>query len=338
MAVNHIDVALAADANYAPYLGVTLVSILENAAPDSFLRFHLMVPDAFPAAIRERLSSLSERYHRHEIHYLEMRDAFRDCRTGIPHISHHTYYRLLLAERLPELERCIYLDCDIVVEGDLAEYFRMPLEGCCVAGVRTYGSAISSPEKLAAVAKRLGIPDYEQYINAGAVIFNLAKIRDEKLMERFIALSEKMHDQDVLNAACYGKIRHLPFRCNVLTPHLFGEENMLRRRFADYSELLEARRNPLIIHYADKVKPWDRPESLWAERWWRYARLSPFYEECLFAAFRRRLAAEHEYQQLRRHPLLHLLHYRLRKLLPWGRDRVPELKRRILILRNGPSV
>ena len=37
----------------------------------------------------------------------------------------------------------------------------------------------------------------------------------------------------------------------------------------------------MIIHYANETKPWYNPEDIFADIWWKYARLTPFYESLL---------------------------------------------------------
>ena len=46
-----------------------------------------------------------------------------------------------------------------------------------------------------------------------------------------------------------------------------------------YKEYFSARENPYIVHYAGSIKPWINIDVPMAEIWWKYARLTPFYEE-----------------------------------------------------------
>lgn len=52
--------------------------------------------------------------------------------------------------------------------------------------------------------------------------------------------------------------------------------------YEKYTEYFSARKNPYIVHYAGKIKPWNNPEVDLAEIWWKYAKFSPFYEEVIY--------------------------------------------------------
>ena len=46
-------------------------------------------------------------------------------------------------------------------------------------------------------------------------------------------------------------------------------------------EYLAAHAAPKIIHYAGPDKPWQQPDSDYAEEFWHYARQSDYYEELM---------------------------------------------------------
>ncbi len=47
--------------------------------------------------------------------------------TSNAHISIETYYRFIIQEALPFYSKLLYLDCDLVVNGDVAELFDIEL-------------------------------------------------------------------------------------------------------------------------------------------------------------------------------------------------------------------
>ena len=49
-----------------------------------------------------------------------------------------------------------------------------------------------------------------------------------------------------------------------------------------YFEYKNALRNPKIIHYCDIYKPWKSPELELASIWWKYARMTDFYEDIIY--------------------------------------------------------
>ena len=83
---------------------------------------------------------------------------------------------------------------------------------------------------------------------------------------------------------CGGRVHTLDMNWNVMTDcggtRIKGI--MQRAPLSIYQEYLEARKNPYIIHYAGWEKPWNNPQSDFAEVYWKYARQTPFYEVNLF--------------------------------------------------------
>lgn len=265
-----IPVILSADNNYAPYMYVTMFSILENAAPGTFYDFFLMVPSAFSAENTTKINSLKNKY-KCDIHFLDMKDAFSDLKMQIQHITSPTYYRLLAGDLLPKnYAKCIYLDVDIVVCQDLAELFNINLRDNYVAGVR----AAAYFDKAAENANRLGLPNIDNYINAGMMIMNLKKIRKDNMTAKFMDLTKNNYssqDQDVVNVACHGKIKILPLKYNFMTKYI-GRFDTISANVYPVDEIQEAQKNPTIIHYADKIKPWQQIRTSYDKIWWNYAK------------------------------------------------------------------
>ena len=49
-----------------------------------------------------------------------------------------------------------------------------------------------------------------------------------------------------------------------------------------YNEYIKAYNNPKIIHYCDRIKPWNSPYYQNANIWWKYARMVDSYEEIIY--------------------------------------------------------
>lgn len=274
--VSVIPVILSADNNYASYMYVTMVSMLENADESTFYDYWLLVPSVFTSENTKRITGLKERYSC-DIHFIDMKNAFSDLKMQISHITSPTYYRLLAADILPkEYDKCIYLDVDICVCKDLSELFSMNMEDNYIAGVIASGYVFN--EK--ANCQRLKLDSMRQYVNAGVLLMNLKQIRKDNLTAKFIELSKNNYssqDQDVVNVACYGKIKLLPFKYNVMTKYyvmrggVYENDVRLRELFTE-EEIQEASDDPVIIHYADKIKPWNSSKVYLASCWWKYAK------------------------------------------------------------------
>ncbi len=194
-------------------------------------------------------------------------------------ISAGTYLRLALPELLPEIDRILYMDADILVRGSLRALWETPMEGKVLAAVK---GAVNLPDKWEWNSGR----DYwhllngqqGKYINAGVTLLNLSEIRRRDLKKTWDELArQKLYyqDQDILNITCKGAIAYLPLKYNRLAYmskeeyHRFVEEGICTQE-----EFAEAMENPVILHYAGD-KPWKRYDTNLGSLWWAYVNSKP---------------------------------------------------------------
>jgi lipopolysaccharide biosynthesis glycosyltransferase len=280
-----VPIAMAADANYVKPTSVALVSILENAGRQTSYDIYILVPSEYPDDVKKKLLSLEKRYPGTRISFIVAGPQFAGINTHIEGITVPTYYRLILPSALPQHKRCIYLDGDLVAEADLTPLLRTVVDDKYLAGV----PAASYHVRPQADADKIGLPAYDRYVNAGVLLMNLDKMRAENIETEFMKLAAKgfeSDDQDVLNVACYDGIRVLPLRFNLMTKYFPASEEMFFahdgvKQCWTRTEYRQAVKKPVIIHYADKRKPWLDTSADFAERWWHYAMLSPFRDEIL---------------------------------------------------------
>ena len=270
-----IPVALAADNNYAMPMAVTMTSILENANKRTFYDFYLLIPSDFSSENKEKISKLQKKYSC-KINYVDMGSYFAGAPNKLVHTTNQSYYRLMLASIVPQYKKILYLDVDTVVNGDLSELYGIELGDNYYGGVchPTYYFGNWSGH-----CKLLNIPDLHSYINAGVLLINLEKIREDNLEPLLINAVKNNYpaiDQDVINSVCYGKIKIIPFKFNVLIKTVgYIKDNKITEIYK-YDEFLDAFKNPTIVHFANPIKPWQDSTLLFANLWKKYFFLSPY--------------------------------------------------------------
>ena len=277
-----IPIILATDINYVPQTSVTIISALENRTANTIYHFYILVPQVFDQSTSESFEEISTHYKNCKIEFIEMNDAFSDCKLNIAHITSPTFYRLKAPSLLPQYKKAIYIDSDVVVEGDLAYYYQTNLDNYYIGGVKA-PSYHFAPNGNLEYCKNNGLPAIDQYINAGVILMNLDKMRQDNIEDRFIELSKcgfRSQDQDIINGVCYNHIKHLPYKYNcMITKYETVPEQALN--VFTIPEINEAYNRPIITHYAAEDKPWKCVDCALADRWWKYARLSPFYNQIL---------------------------------------------------------
>ncbi|GHU70427.1 glucosyltransferase [Clostridia bacterium] len=290
--VTRIPIAMATDDKYILPMSVTIASLLANAAADTFCDIYIQTQDPPPPDKAERLLSFESLYPRCKIHLLNIdKAAFQHTVINVPHLGLGTFFRILLPETLAQHDRCIYLDTDTVVEKDLAELYSLDIGDNYIAAVRE-ASFVETYTGAKNRAQKLGIPNLNQYINNGVMLMNLARMRKDGTQSKMLKLTSKGFAspcQDVMNAVCYGHIKILPFHYNVMVK--FHPENV-KTFFASRGcrlcytneERAQAVRSPTVIHYVNwtnkfATKPWNSSGMYLGERWWHYAKLSPFWPD-----------------------------------------------------------
>ena len=273
---NHltIPIVLSSDEQYAPFMYTTMISILENAYKKTFYVFYLLVQPNFSNESQNLILKLNDKY-KCSIHFIFIKNKFENIIQKIPHITLPTYYRLLIGDILPiKFDKCIYLDIDICVCKDLSELFNIDIKDYYLAGVVAAGYYFSEEKN----CKRLNLSSMKQYVNAGVLLMNLRKIREDNMVQKFKKLANRNYDsqdQDVLNVACYGKILTLPPKYNAMVMRL-EENNPLLRHLYSEKDIIEANDSPHIIHFANKKKPWNSIGIYMEKFWWNIAKKTPY--------------------------------------------------------------
>ena len=265
-----IPVVYATDLSYMRYTLVSMVSALQNARGDTFYAFTVLIPPDSKidqADIDERLS----RFDNYSLSFIEMGNEFADLQMHIPHITSPTFYRLRISSLLEKYDKCIFLDGDTIVCEDLQSLYNIDLQDNYLGGVPAYIYYKSE----AAHRKRLELSDDQtfQYINAGVLLINLEKLREENKESQFIQLLDNNYesqDQDILNMACYGNIQLIPSRYNMMTRYTNWNLDSFPTEAIPY-EIISGRMYPAIIHYASKVKPWNDYTSPHSNLWFSVA-------------------------------------------------------------------
>lgn len=123
--------------------------------------------------------------------------------------SNFSFGRLLLPDIVEE-DKVIYIDIDAIVRRDISNVWKYDISSYYVAGVKDYGIIADN------IIERYGIQG--KYINSGFVIFNLKKIREENIMNRWFEIINDIKlvypDQDALNIVCQHAEMYLPSMYN----------------------------------------------------------------------------------------------------------------------------
>lgn len=180
------------------------------------------VPGAVFYLITDWPLELPEWVHKHWVC-----DLWLDS-TPIRRITKHMWYRCFIDLAFPELEKCIYLDFDVLVLADI-------------------GVLLSGDDWVLKAAEYNG-----DGFNSGVLVFNFKQPKTKELLAQVRErICETVHDQQVLNHVFKGHVTWVDRSYNYMPFDLWTPKS----------------EHPKIVHFCGSLKPWNYPQEfcLWWE-------------------------------------------------------------------------
>jgi len=241
-----IHVVASSDEGYAPHLGVMFLSLLKNTKVPSHVRLYVL-DGGIREGTKEEIEGLVRRFDA-RVTWVGIEEQYAEFPTE-KWLTRAAYFRLSIPELLdPEIEKALYLDCDMIVRDDIAEIWAVDVRGYSLGAVenisdRTY--------------KRAGVSQSE-YFNSGVMLLNLAQWRRERVADRVRAQltgddAVCTNDQDALNRVLHGSWKRLALRWNFQSG-MYRPHRQLEKY--EQKEIDDALFDPAIIHFVGWSKPW----------------------------------------------------------------------------------
>lgn len=249
-----MNIVLASDNNFVQHCCVTMTSILRNNKDVVFYLFTEGLTEPNVKLLTQHVAQLGG------VLNICIMDSTIVGRFPMPkqsatHITVATYYRLFSEEALPnDIDRLLYLDCDIVVRGDLTDLYNTDIDGCAIGAVYQHNEWAKANKTF----ERLEIPEENGYFNAGVLLINLDYWRKNRVTERLFNYIRdhydriRAHDQDTLNAVLYKETKALDCKWNYL-PIFLNPVNCTFPSKVDCSKKVD----PVIVHFVNRPKPWE---------------------------------------------------------------------------------
>ena len=161
-----------------------------------------LVTEPIPERMQEILVRLGA--GRLSFRYLPLKGRLEGIYTN-PRYTEAASFRLLLPELLPEYDRIVYIDCDVIVRQDVGKLYA-ETDLC----QNWLGAVFEAPiEQQAERFRALGC-DPNRYFNSGFLLMNLKQMRADKVSEKLLAACRvpylEFPDQDALNQVYQGHV------------------------------------------------------------------------------------------------------------------------------------
>lgn len=249
---HNINILVTLDENYIPHLNVML-STLVRFNPNCFFDVYLLHTSIREEALHTTKRVLGDAGH---LIPVEAQDLALEHAPTTSRYPKEIYYRIFAARYLPEtIDRILYLDPDLVINGSILPLYQLPME-------EYYFAAASHVDSLRLLHKvnelRLDMTEDSPYINSGVILMNLDRLRREQNYDDVFSFIEKreeflmLPDQDIISSLYGSKIYALDaFRYN-MTERLY----LAHSPFEKDLNLDCVRKHSVVIHYCGRNKPW----------------------------------------------------------------------------------
>lgn len=287
-----IPVVLAANDYYAPILCTCLESMREHMTRENqydIVVFHTNISKHNQNKVGSTFGDMSNV----RLQFVNISSIVADYKLDArEHITTETFYRFLILDIMKDYDKVIYIDCDLVVNEDIAKLYHINMGNNLIAATldADFIGQLNIPwaTTLDYSKETLKLKNPYKYFQAGVLMFNVPEMRKKTSVKELLEIADqdlyRYSDQDILNVLCQGRVTYLDLRWN----HIFDcyGERVKNVIVWDpvylYEQYMEAKKNPYIIHYAGFCKPWDEPSEEFGEVFWDYAKRTPYYEILLY--------------------------------------------------------
>ena len=288
-----VRVLCATNHAYAMPLCVTLVSLVVNQPRERALEIYVMdsgMTAEDRTAMVDSIRANRPDFPLENLHWLVPDMGAVQTLPRGDYVTVEAYLRLLAPEMLPpEIERVLYLDCDVVVRTDVSPLFDAPGDSALWAARDINVGVVSDTWGVFNYAE-MGLAADAPYFNSGVMVMNLRRWREEKIGARVLEYLHRhrgsvlIEDQGGLNAVLGGAWTEIDPAWNqmksVLNPELWERNGFSRE---DWRRTL---REPRIVHFAGKFKPWQTDRQMLPP-----LRSAYFYEYLQKTVYRGRMRA-----------------------------------------------
>ena len=242
-------IAFSGTSNYLSHIGIAAFSILKSN-PKHCFSFHLFI-NGIQKSDKDKLKFMAEQmqcgitlYYVNDVIFQEMLQN-----DGIAAF----FYRFVIPPVVANkgISRILYLDGDIMCQGDISSLMDQDLEGYIAACAEDTNHEVAEECR-----KRVGT---REYFNSGVMFINVPLWNREgisqkaaiKAIERKKQQGKKLpgHDQDILNILLDGKFKMIEQKYNYVY-------NLEVRGILKKQNSLDFDTEAVFVHFAAYVKPW----------------------------------------------------------------------------------
>ena len=188
-----IPIVFVFDKNIILAAYIAIQSLIDTAYNATNYNIHIFHDGIHKKYLKEFEKITNNTHHKLYTHLIE-RERFKDAPKNKNGWTEMVYYRLLIPEILPQYDKVIYSDVDVLFKDDLSDLYNMDLENYELAALSTSINIDSDENR--AIGKIYFPENKNKYqYNSGILVFNSKKMREEKTVDKFFETIEQFKDR-----------------------------------------------------------------------------------------------------------------------------------------------
>ena len=281
--------------NYCAPAAVCFYSLLKNSNPDYFYKLYVLNSEITPEN-KYKIESTINKFKNTSITFINMNNKFQDLFDSLKvkgFYSKEMFYKFCIPSLFPQYEKIIITDVDVCFLGDISkEFLKIDLSNSYIGAFKTFLLKNSLPYNYLKLYETNFTETEQKAVQyaGGYYIYNLDKMRKDSLEEKFINFAIKnckriiQPEQDTINIICYPYIKNLNVNslvCTYVYDIYKTEEDFNNDLNYSAQEIKYAMQNPIQLHFATHIKPWNSVKCTKNEIFFEYLLKTPFLNDIL---------------------------------------------------------
>jgi len=266
-----IPVAFICDSHYIMPTAVAITSLICNKNPNTYYDIYIIAADLSEREIEKFYEFKGSNA---DIYIIKASlEKFKGIRIS-GHFTSTVYLKFDLPDLIPNQDKVLYLDSDVIIQKDLSDLFEINIK-----------------DYYAGVVKDIGLIENDlnikNYFNSGVMLLNLKLMRENDTSTALLNIGRSAErltfvDQDCFNIVFDKKVKLLPAIYNCFYKFYLQYKDKYTLEYinkffkTNYSYLNNIKKDSFIIHLVGWDKPWIYFDSVFVREWNKYFKKSPF--------------------------------------------------------------
>ena len=266
-----VPVAFICDSHYVIPTAVAITSLICNKNPNTYYNIYIIGADLSEMEI--------EKFHEFkgdeaDVHIIKTSLEKYEGMQKYGLLTSAAYLKFDLPDLIPNQDKVLYLDSDIIIQKDLSDLFEINIKDYYAGAVKDIGLIHYNPNN-------------KNHFNSGIMLLNLKLMSENNASKALLDIGRSVEnltlmDQDCFNILFDKKVKFLQiiYNCHYYFFLKYRDEytlDCINKYFeTNYSSWDNIKKDSCIIHFVSYEKPWIYSDVASVGEWDEYFKKSPY--------------------------------------------------------------